>query len=141
MKTTLVLVLDARWQGRDGRPDALLRDVLGSGHCFEVTKCTIEDPYRMFHILEFAKARRPGLVCCEHAKHRSVAAARILELCFSRNVLWKYAAREYCHECCKDPVRSRLLSVAMELRKHKQCEGPWGMLSTNLSLPSLEAQG
>ena len=128
------LVLDARWEGRDARPTHEC-----SGHCFEVAKCTIEDPYRMFHILEFAKARRPGLVCCEHAKHRSVAAARILELCFLRHVDYRHAAREWCHECCRDPVRSRVVSLDILLRKHQQWEGPTGMLSTMLGLRSVKS--
>jgi hypothetical protein len=85
------LILDARWSGR-GNVDEQC-----SGYCAAVMVHTALSATRMHDIFRFAAERVEGSIVCARGKHRSVAAGKILELCFQRNVDYRFAARN--HHC------------------------------------------
>ena len=70
----------------------------------------------MKDIIAFAAMDGNGLVCCNHGKHRSVAAGKILQRLFHRKVSWRYAARCHSHECCLSPVDHNIDTVCLVLR-------------------------
>lgn len=86
-------ILDARWSGR-GESDERC-----AGYCSAVMAHTASSPTRTADILRFATERIAGSVVCQRGKHRSVSAAKILELCFDRNVDYTFAARNHYCPC------------------------------------------
>ena len=105
------LVLDARWTGRGQT------DTPGcSGFCASVCAETAKDADRVGDILNFAARRRQGIIVCERAKHRSVSAAKILELVCRRQVDYSYAVRPRCDRCCKKKVEDDLNVIWNALR-------------------------
>ena len=72
------LVLDARWSGSMNTGNC-------KGYCTAYVAELVRRSNRMADILEFAIRRESGIVACNFATHRSVAAGKVLEL-FSTDV-------------------------------------------------------
>ena len=108
------LVLDARW----GFP--LPRSTREcTGHCFGLCHSVIQEPECFAAILRFAAAlqgRRMGHVCCAHAKHRSVAAANILRLCFGVSVDFQLATCDRSDRCCRERAAVHVPDLLWALR-------------------------
>ena len=101
------LVLDARWEGRgDG-------DERCTGFCSCVVEQIASDPQRMAGIMSFAFQERSGWVVCNRAKHRSVAASRILEYCFNRRVNYDFAVQQRRCAVCASPAHSAGINRAI----------------------------
>ena len=118
------LILDARWKD-DEEPE------WGncSGHCSSVCIGTARDPERVAHILEFATRCSSGLVCCNRGKHRSVSAAKILQLFFHRSIDYSYAARPHCYDCCQRPAELHVSGVCDSVRSLPRTAQPRLLLS------------
>ena len=108
------LVLDARW----GVP--LPRSTQEcTGHCFSLCHSVIQEPECFAAILRFAAAlqgRRVGYVCCAHAKHRSVAAANLLRLCFGVSVDFRLATCDRSDRCCRKRAADHVPHLLRALR-------------------------
>ena len=99
------LVLDARWT--DDLP-MYTRDC--NGHCFMLCKSVVMHEICLASILRFAAtlyvdrtrygATNIGHICCRHGKHRSVASANVMRLCFGIPVDLSRGSRERCMNCC-----------------------------------------
>ena len=83
------LVLDARWSGRVDTGDC-------KGYCTAFVAEVIRSDNRMADIFEFATRRESGIVACDFATHRSVAAGKVLELFFHRHVSYRAASENNC---------------------------------------------
>ena len=105
-----VLVLDARWSGR-GRNNPKNC----SGFCSSYIWHAAGNAERMAHILDFASMRRKGVVACERATHRSVSAAKILELSFHRCINWSFATRRGVCSSCTAPNSDSVLDAMRHL--------------------------
>jgi hypothetical protein len=108
------LVLDARWKAPFPRST---REC--TGHCFSLCHSVIQEPECFAAILRFAAAlqgRRTGRVCCAHAKHRSVAAANILRLCFGVNVDFSLATKDRSANCCRKRAADNVTHLLRALR-------------------------
>ena len=121
------LVFDARWQ------DKAQHSRTCTGHCMEVCKFTASSPERMGLILRFAQHCRGGVVFCDRGKHRSVSAAKILELLFQRKVSYRFACRHHDYDCCGLPAA--VDELALTLRSLPQRLDTRG-LSYMLRLPA-----
>jgi hypothetical protein len=99
------LVLDARWIFELPRQT---RDC--NGHCFMLCRSVLTHEVCLASILRFAAslhvertsycATHIGHICCHHGKHRSVASANVLRLCFGVPVDLSRGSSERCMECC-----------------------------------------
>ena len=128
------LVLDARWSMRFARST---RDC--TGHCFSMCHSVMTEPMCFASILRFAAAlrvRSTGRVCCEHGKHRSVAAANILKLLFEINVDYSLASRDRTRACCGNRAADNVTGMLQALRKLPEISGSASRpLATILGLP------
>ena len=106
-----LLVPDARWDGEHGVGNC-------KGYCYAVVAAMVRNRERMADILDFASHRASGVVACNRATHRSVAAGKILELLFNRNVNYRYASRDNCR--CNQPARHNLNGLYTGLRSLSQ---------------------
>ena len=96
------LILDARWEFTQGR-----EDVECTGHCYTLCKSLVTQDMAFAIVMQFAECIRNhnvGHICCHRGKHRSVAAANVLQICFGLAVNMDSAARERCHQCCNRRV-------------------------------------
>jgi hypothetical protein len=108
------LILDARWTTPFPRST---RDC--TGHCFCLCHSMMTEPKCFAAILRFAAAlqgRKTGRVCCAHAKHRSVAAANILRLCFGVDVNFSLATKDRTETCCRKRAADNVTSMLRALR-------------------------
>ena len=124
------LVLDARWKGR-GENDS--DDC--SGYCTSTCIDFARDAVRVADVLTFAIHCRSGLICCNRAKHRSVAAAQILQHVFHRRVNYSYAARQRCAQCCGRPAHANIHEIYMALRSLPNMTKRNDLLAYHLRLP------
>ena len=109
------LVLDARWEWSIGRDD---HDC--TGHCFALCESLAIQDQAFAIVLQFAERMREhhvGLICCQRGKHRSVAAANLLERCFGLSVNMDYAAREKCYRCCNRRMIDNMPGIFQALRR------------------------
>jgi hypothetical protein len=108
------LILDARWEGRGHANEGC------SGYCSDVLLHTASEPTRMYDIFRFASERRAGSVVCMRGKHRSVSAAKILELCFRRSVDYSLAARNnQCNYCRSEATADDVYEALRKLPRPK----------------------
>jgi len=115
------LVLDARWPMRFHKKT---HDC--TGHCFCMCYSVLTEPTCFASVLRFAAAlrvRSTGRVCCEHAKHRSVAAANILKLLFGINVDYSLASRDRTLSCCGKRAADNVISMLHALRELPEISG------------------
>ena len=128
------LVLDARWSMRFARTT---REC--TGHCFCMCYSVLTEPTCFASILRFAaalRARSTGRVCCEHAKHRSVAVANILKLLFEVDVDYSLATRDRTPACCGERAADNVTGMLRALRKLPEISGSASRpLATILGLP------
>ena len=89
-----------------------------SGHCFPLCCETAGSSNRMAVILRFAALRKGGLVFCSRGKHRSVAAANILEFVFGRRIDYGtcYYPPRNCHECGDRMTSGRVFALLQAMR-------------------------
>ena len=108
------LVLDARWSV------PLFRSTNEcTGHCLSLCHSVVQTPECFAAILRFSSAvrgRRLAHVCCAHAKHRSVAAANLLWLCFGVSVDFGLAARDRSDGCCRERAADHVPRLLRGLR-------------------------
>jgi len=127
-------VLDARWNMRFDK-----RTYECTGHCFCWCHSVMTEPSCFASILRFAaslRVRGTGRVCCEHAKHRSVAAANILKLLFEVNVDYSHAARDRTRFCCGERAADNVARMLHALRELPRISGNASRpLATILGLP------
>jgi hypothetical protein len=135
------LVLDARW---DFPLPRYTRDC--TGHCFLLCKSVLTHEICLASILRFAVALHTerlhycatatGHVCCSHAKHRSVASANILQLCFGVPMDFSLASRERCGQCCRTRAEDHVPLLLLALRTLPALEiTPERSLACALRLP------
>ena len=126
------LLLEARWpEDNQGQRDT----VECSGWCASVCVETASQPRRVAHILNFASWCENGCIVCEHAKHRSLSAAVILELFFHRTVDYKHASGN--HPCpCGQPAARNIARISAAFRSLENDTQPRNLLSVILGLPS-----
>ena len=108
------LVLDARWRVPLPRSTQEC-----TGHCLSLCHSVIQEPECFATILRFAAAvrgRRLAHVCCAHAKHRSVAAANLLRLCFGVSVDFGLAIRDRSDGCCRERAADHVPCLLGALR-------------------------
>jgi hypothetical protein len=109
------LVLDARWDFTQGREDSEC-----TGHCYALCKSLVTHDIAFAIVMQFAeniRSHKVGHVCCHRGKHRSVAAANVLDICFSLAVNMDNAATERCHQCCKCRVMDHASALMRALRE------------------------
>ena len=109
------LVLDARWDWPIGQ-DSLKC----TGHCFALCRALALQDRAFAFVLQFADRMRDhheGLICCKRGKHRSVAAANLLERCFGLSVNMDHAAKERCHQCCNQRMIDNMPGIFQALRR------------------------
>ena len=112
------LILDARWRFAQGR-----EDLDCTGHCLELCESLATHELSCAMVIEFAERIRNyevGHICCVRGKHRSVAAANILQICFNLAVNMDCAARERCHKCCNRRVIDNAASLFQAFRRLPQ---------------------
>ena len=128
------LVLDARWSMRFARST---RDC--TGHCFCMCHSVMTAPTVFASILRFAaslRVRSTGRVCCEHAKHRSVAVANILNLLFEINVDYSLGTKDRTWACCGERAADNVTGMLQALRELPEISGNASRpLATILGLP------
>jgi len=115
------LVLDARWSLRFARTTHEC-----TGHCFCICNSVLTEPTCFASVLRFAEAlkvRSTGRVCCEHAKHRSVAAANILKFLFEVDVDFSLASRDRTSTCCDERAADNVVCMLVALRKLPEISG------------------
>ena len=108
------LVLDARWGWSLGGSHEC------TGHCFALCESLASQDEAFAIVLHFAETMREhdvGLICCDRGKHRSVAAANLLERCFGLSVNMDHAARERCYQCCHQPMFDNMPGIFQALRR------------------------
>jgi hypothetical protein len=108
------LVLDARWDFPLGRTTHEC-----TGHCYCLCHSVITNERCFADILRFAAVlqnARMGHVCCAHAKHRSVAAANVLRLCFGIPVDLEQASGDRCGRCCQKRAADHVPQLLRALR-------------------------
>ena len=125
------LLLDARWPDDKQRQ----RDTAEcSGWCASVCIETASQPRRVAHILNFASWCENGCIVCEHAKHRSLSAAVILQFFFHRTVDYQYASRN--RPCpCGHPAAQNIARISAAFRSLENDKQPCNLLSVILGLP------
>ena len=108
------LVLDARWDWPIGQDNQAC-----TGHCFALCEALARQDQAFAFVLHFADRMREnhvGLICCKRGKHRSVAAANLLELCFGLSVNMDHASKERCYQCCSQRVVDNMPGIFQALR-------------------------
>ena len=128
------LVLDARWRSTfDGSTSC-------TGHCLDMFLSIVNVPQQFGQILLFAATlvccNRPGLVCCKHAKHRSLAVGIALSHLFRLPVDMSNCSRDRTDRCCRSRAIDNLDILLSSLRTLPVLVSPDYDLATSLSLPS-----
>jgi len=115
------LVLDARWTLRFARTTHNC-----TGHCLCICCSILREPTCFASVLRFAQALKiesTGRVACEHAKHRSVAAANILRFLFSVDIDFHLAARDRTASCCNERAADNVACLLVALRMLPEISG------------------
>ena len=115
------LVLDARWTF-----DLPMYTGDCNGHCFMLCESVLKHEICLASILRFAAtlyvertrycATNIGHICCHHGKHRSVASANVMRLCFGIPVDLSRGSRERCRNCCGMRAQDHVPSLISALR-------------------------
>ena len=115
------LVLDARWTLRFARTTDDC-----TGHCLCICCSVLREPTCFASVLRFAQALKiegAGRVVCEHAKHRSVAAANILRFLFSVDIDFHLAAGDRTNSCCNERAADNVACLLVALRMLPEISG------------------
>ena len=129
------LVLDARWRKTFAGRESC------TGHCLDVFQAIVQVPEYFGTILLFAatllkKCTGAGLVCCKHAKHRSVAVGIALSRLFHLRVDMSCCVTDASYRCCGSRAIDNLGSVFASFRSLPVLVLPSAELATVLNLPS-----
>jgi hypothetical protein len=115
------LILDARWTLRFAQTTDRC-----TGHCLCICCSLLREPTCVASVLRFAQALKienKGRVACEHAKHRSVAAANILRFLFSVDIDFHLAARDRTASCCNERAADNVACLLVTLRMLPEISG------------------
>ena len=124
------LVLDARWEWFIGAEDHVC-----TGHCFALCAGFASHDEAFACVLHFAERMQEhdvGLICCQRGKHRSVAAANLLERCFRLSVNMEHDARERCYQCCNQRMCDNMPGIFQALRRLPMLDDADGRLLSDV---------
>jgi len=109
------VILDARWHYQiHSTTDNC------TGKCASMCRATARNDVCFACIIEFARTimvtRKRGFVCCERGVHRSLASAKLLEICFGFEIDYYHASHRSSTGCCQRDAHSEEMEIIHSLR-------------------------